>query len=150
MWRNPRVPDEDGAAPHRPCDHLDIEVEVLLVPEEEHGWTVLATTVSPEPCSDGEMFQADQEPYMTVGRFASTYSPMTSRFPPIQSDRYTDRSGGVRVVRTRRLGARTDGSSRGVAGLWRAASSLPSRSRAWLQPCGGMKHPQLIHTAGES
>jgi hypothetical protein len=47
-------------------DHLDVKVDVLVVPEEEYRWIILVTPVSAEPCSDGEVFQTDQEPYMTV------------------------------------------------------------------------------------
>jgi transposase len=48
------------------CDCRVVEVEVLVIPEEETGWTVLATSVSGERCSDGEMLQADQEQHTTV------------------------------------------------------------------------------------
>jgi hypothetical protein len=41
-------------------------VEVLVIPEEEDGWTVLATTVSGERCSDGEILQAYQEQHTTA------------------------------------------------------------------------------------
>jgi transposase len=48
------------------CDRLVVEVEILDKPEEEHGWTVLATTVPPEGCSDVEILQAYQEQHPTV------------------------------------------------------------------------------------
>jgi hypothetical protein len=34
------------------------EVEALVHPEEDNGWTVLATTGSPEVCTDTELLQA--------------------------------------------------------------------------------------------
>ena len=37
---------------------LVVEVEVLARPEEDNGWTVLATTVSPAVCTDAESLQA--------------------------------------------------------------------------------------------
>jgi transposase len=45
---------------------LVVEVEVLRNPEEDNGWTVLATTVSPETCTDAEILQAYQEQHTTV------------------------------------------------------------------------------------
>jgi hypothetical protein len=48
------------------CYGLVVEVEVLVIPEEENGWTVLATTVSGERCSDGEILQVYQEQHTTV------------------------------------------------------------------------------------
>ena len=45
---------------------LEVEVEALANPEEEHGWTVLATTVSAEACTDAEILQAYQEQHTTV------------------------------------------------------------------------------------
>ena len=76
--------------------------------------------------------------------------PMTGRSLPRQGDRDTGGSGGVRVVRRRRLRARTNGPSSGVAGLWHIALSLTARSRAWPHPCKDMKHPRPTQTAGES
>ena len=49
-----------------PCYHLGVEVTVPDVPEEEHGWTVLATTVSAERCADSAIRQAYQEQNTTV------------------------------------------------------------------------------------
>jgi hypothetical protein len=40
--------------------------EALVPPEDAHGWTVLATTVGPEGCTDAEMLQAYQEQHITV------------------------------------------------------------------------------------
>jgi hypothetical protein len=45
---------------------LVVEVEALAHPEEDNGWTVLATTVSAEVCTDAEILQAYQEQYTTV------------------------------------------------------------------------------------
>jgi hypothetical protein len=45
---------------------LGVEVEVLANPAEDHGWTVLATTVSPAVSTDAEMLQAYQEQHTTV------------------------------------------------------------------------------------
>jgi hypothetical protein len=43
-----------------------VEVEALANPEEDNGWTVLATTVSPAVSTDAEMLQAYQEQHTTV------------------------------------------------------------------------------------
>jgi hypothetical protein len=43
-----------------------VEREALSNPEKENGWTVLATTVSAEACTDAESLQAYQEPPTTV------------------------------------------------------------------------------------
>jgi hypothetical protein len=43
-----------------------VEVKALVHPEEDNGWTVLATTVSAEVCTDTELLQASQEPDTTV------------------------------------------------------------------------------------
>src|SRR5713101_7283441 len=45
---------------------LMVEVEALANPEEDNGWTVLATTVSAETCTDAEILQAYQEQNTTV------------------------------------------------------------------------------------
>jgi transposase len=45
---------------------LAVEVEALDKPEEDNGWTVLATTVSVEVCTDAESLQAYQEQHTTV------------------------------------------------------------------------------------
>jgi hypothetical protein len=45
---------------------LVVELEALLHPEEDNGWTVLATTVSAEACTDAEILQAYQEQHITV------------------------------------------------------------------------------------
>jgi transposase len=41
-------------------------VEALARTGEENGWTVLATTVSPQQCSDAEILSAYQEQHTTV------------------------------------------------------------------------------------
>jgi hypothetical protein len=43
-----------------------VEVEASTNPEEGHGWTVLATTVSAEVCTDAKILQAYQEQNMTI------------------------------------------------------------------------------------
>jgi len=40
--------------------------EALVPSEDAHGWTVLATTMPPEGCTDAEMRQAYQEQHSTV------------------------------------------------------------------------------------
>ena len=45
---------------------LVVEVEVLANPEEDNGWTVLATTVGADVCSDAEILEAYQEQHTTV------------------------------------------------------------------------------------
>jgi transposase len=45
---------------------LIVEAERLANPEEDNGWTVLATTVSAKACTDAEVLQAYQEQHTTV------------------------------------------------------------------------------------
>jgi transposase len=45
---------------------LVVEVEASTHPEEDKGWTVLATTVSAEVCTDAQILQAYQEQNTTV------------------------------------------------------------------------------------
>src|SRR5499426_164846 len=45
---------------------LVVEVEALAHPEEDNGWTVLATTISAEVITDAEILQAYQEQHTTV------------------------------------------------------------------------------------
>jgi transposase len=45
---------------------LVVHPEALIPSEDAHGWTVLATTVRPEGCTDAEMLQAYQEQNITV------------------------------------------------------------------------------------
>jgi len=46
--------------------HVVVEVEVLSNPEEDNGWTVLATTVRPEGGTDTEILQAYHDQNTTV------------------------------------------------------------------------------------
>jgi hypothetical protein len=43
-----------------------VEVEALANPEEDNGWTVLATTVRAEVCGDADILQAYQDQNTTV------------------------------------------------------------------------------------
>jgi transposase len=45
---------------------LVVEVEALANPGEDNGWTVLATTVRPEVCSDADILKAYQDQNTTV------------------------------------------------------------------------------------
>src|SRR2546430_3411289 len=45
---------------------LVVHPEALVPSEDAHGWTVLATTLQPEVCTDTEMLQAYQEQHITV------------------------------------------------------------------------------------
>ena len=45
---------------------LMVQGETLDKPDEDNGWTVLATTVSAEACTDAEILQAYQEQHTTV------------------------------------------------------------------------------------
>jgi len=45
---------------------LVVRPEALVPPEEAHGWTVLATTMRSEVCTDVEILQAYQEQHITV------------------------------------------------------------------------------------
>jgi hypothetical protein len=45
---------------------LAVETEALANLEEDNGWTVLATTVSPEVSTDAELLQAYQEQHTSV------------------------------------------------------------------------------------
>src|SRR5262249_61867797 len=45
---------------------LVVEVESRPHSEEDNGWTVLATTVSAEACTDAEVLQAYQEQHTSV------------------------------------------------------------------------------------
>ena len=45
---------------------LGVSSEALVPAEDAHGWTVLATTLRPEECTDVEMLQAYQEQHITV------------------------------------------------------------------------------------
>src|SRR5262245_10363241 len=45
---------------------LIVHPEALALPEDAHGWTVLATTVRSEVWTDAEILQAYQEQHITV------------------------------------------------------------------------------------
>src|SRR5215470_13154817 len=45
---------------------LRVHPETLGPSEDTHGWTVLATTVGPEGCTDAELLQTYQEQHITV------------------------------------------------------------------------------------
>jgi transposase len=45
---------------------LSARPEAVVPSEDAHGWTVLATTLQPEGCTDTEMLQAYQEQHITV------------------------------------------------------------------------------------
>jgi hypothetical protein len=45
---------------------LVVHAEALMPPEDTHGWTVLATTIGPEACTDVEILQAYQAQHVTV------------------------------------------------------------------------------------
>ena len=45
---------------------LRVSSEAFVPAEDAHGWTVLATTLPPEACTDVEMLQAYQEQHITV------------------------------------------------------------------------------------
>jgi len=45
---------------------LRVSSEAVVPAEDAHGWTVLATTLRPEGCTDTEMLQAYQEQHITV------------------------------------------------------------------------------------
>jgi transposase len=46
--------------------HLRVASEALVPSEDGHGWTVLATTLRSEACTDTEILQAYQEQHITV------------------------------------------------------------------------------------
>src|SRR4029453_45585 len=45
---------------------LVVHPEAMVPSEDTHGWTVLATTVRPEVCTDAEILQAYHEQHITV------------------------------------------------------------------------------------
>ena len=59
-------PAKTDPAPTESGYRLVVEVEVLRHPEEDNGWTVLATTVRPEEGTDTEILQAYQDQTTTV------------------------------------------------------------------------------------
>jgi hypothetical protein len=58
LRRRDPPPSESGSG-------FGVEVEALAHPEEDNGWTVLATTVSTEVGTDAEILQAYQEQHTT-------------------------------------------------------------------------------------
>jgi transposase len=52
--------------PTEPGYRLVVEVAALRNPEDDNGWTVLATTVCAEACGDAEILHAYQEQHTTV------------------------------------------------------------------------------------
>jgi transposase len=59
-------PAKTDPPPRETGYRLVVEVEALAHPEEDNGWTVLGTTVSPETGTDAEILQAYQEQHATV------------------------------------------------------------------------------------
>ena len=59
-------PAKTDPAPTEAGYRLVVEVEVLRHPEEDNGWTVLATTVRPEEGTDTEILQVYQDQTTTV------------------------------------------------------------------------------------
>src|SRR5215467_3766092 len=59
-------PAKTDPAPTESGYHVVVEVEGMRHPEEDNGWTVLATTVSPEEGTDAEILQAYQDQTTTV------------------------------------------------------------------------------------
>jgi transposase len=59
-------PAKTDPPPREAGYRLVVEVEALAHPEEDNGWTVLATTVSAAICTDTEILQAYQEQHTTV------------------------------------------------------------------------------------
>jgi hypothetical protein len=57
---------EDGGPQVEVRYCLVVHPEVLIPPEDAHGWTVLATTVGLVGCTDAAMLQAYQEQHSTV------------------------------------------------------------------------------------
>ena len=64
MSRRGRPPKTEG--PHVEVRYrLIVHREALVPAEDTYGWTVLATTVQPEVCTDTEILQAYQEQHIT-------------------------------------------------------------------------------------
>jgi hypothetical protein len=59
-------PAKTDPPPTEPGSRLVVEVAALSHPEEDHGGTVLATTVCAEACGDAEMLHAYPEQHTTV------------------------------------------------------------------------------------
>jgi hypothetical protein len=59
-------PAKMAPPPMESGSRLAVEVEALAHPEEDHGWTVLATTVDAEGCPEADILHADQDQHTTV------------------------------------------------------------------------------------
>jgi transposase len=59
-------PAKTDLPPVETCYRLVVEVEALPNAETDNGWTVLATTIGPEVCSDAEILQAYHEQHTSV------------------------------------------------------------------------------------
>jgi len=59
-------PAKTDSPPTESGYRVAVEVEVLSHPEEDNGWTVLATTIPPEGGTDAEILQAYQDQNTTV------------------------------------------------------------------------------------
>jgi transposase len=59
-------PPKDEAPQVEVRYRLVVHPEAVVPSEAVHGWTVLATTLQPEECTDAEMLQAYQEQHVTV------------------------------------------------------------------------------------
>jgi transposase len=59
-------PAQTEPPPREAGYRLVVAVESLPNPEEDNGWTVLATTISADACPDAEVLQAYQEQHTTV------------------------------------------------------------------------------------
>jgi succinate dehydrogenase hydrophobic anchor subunit len=74
LWQTPAArvvpgrgrPAKTAPPPLESGYRLVVEVEGLPNSEEDNGWTVLATTVSTEACTDAEVLQAYQEQNTSV------------------------------------------------------------------------------------
>src|SRR5262249_59674874 len=70
--RGPRKRTRRGGPPKAEAPQVEVRYRLVvhpeaLVPSEDaHGWTVLATTMPSEVCTDTEMLQAYQEQHITV------------------------------------------------------------------------------------
>jgi transposase len=62
----PGRPAKTDPPPTEAGYRLVVELEALPNPEEDNGWTVLATPVSAQVCTDAEILQAYQEQHTTV------------------------------------------------------------------------------------
>jgi transposase len=59
-------PSKTDPPPTESGYRLVVEIEATVNPEEDNGWTVLATTLSAEVCADAEILRAYQEQHITV------------------------------------------------------------------------------------